>query len=539
MMKYLDKYFEKSPQFFSHRGLDNIDSINQFLSPPKKWLNNPFQFYDMDKAVNEIINYPKNRPILIHGDCDADGVSACAVLTTYLSKIGYNIESYIPNRTIEGHIISKKAIDFAHSIGCSLIITCDIGMSGKLEVEYGKSKSIKFIITDHHKINNDTPNAYAIINPWLEENKNLCFKDYSGSGVAFKLCHAINKKLSLEEDLVYKLMSIATIGIISDKVSIKNENRYISLYGYNQIKSGNNLGISLINNKVSKNKTEININKIVQIMNMATNIDDPSLGVKLLTTNNPVLANKYANIILTTFKKNKLSFNNAIQSAIRQAHAQSYKKNKCIFIISDYDSAYNGAIASRLVFNFNVPCAVISKMNDSNFKGSCRSIEGVNLLSLLNLNEDIFLNSGGHPMAAGFIIGQQNIEKFKKIFLEYMISQNINMKDKKNRIDGEISLSDINSDLISMLKKFRPFSNGNEIPIFKTKNVSLVGNPSIFGSDNSSMQFMVEHNHVTLNAIGFNLINRFEILLSKNKLDIEYSILINNDKVNLKVYNIN
>ena len=199
-------------------------------------------------------------------------------------------------------------------------------MSAKEEVEYAKSKSIKFIITDHHKINIDTPNAFAIINPWLEENKDLCFKDYSGSGVAFKLCHAINKKLSLEENLIYKLMSIAVIGIISDKVSIKNENRYISLYGYNQIKSGNNLGISLINNRVSKNKAEININKIVQIMNIATKIDDPSIGVKLLTTDNPVQANKYANIILSTFKKNKLSLTNAIQSAIRQTHAQNYKK---------------------------------------------------------------------------------------------------------------------------------------------------------------------------------------------------------------------
>ena len=113
MMKYLNKYFKKNPLFFSCRGLDNIDSINEFLYPPKKWLNNPFLFYDMDKAVNQIVNYPKNKPILIHGDCDADGVSACGVLTSYLSKIGYNIESYIPNRTLEGHIVSKKAIDFA------------------------------------------------------------------------------------------------------------------------------------------------------------------------------------------------------------------------------------------------------------------------------------------------------------------------------------------------------------------------------------------------------------------------------------------
>ena len=537
-MKNLEKHFKENPNFFSLRGLDDINSIEKFLNPPKKWLNNPFLFYNMEKAVDKIIDNPKNKPILIHGDCDADGVSACAVLTSYLTTIGYNIESYIPNRSLEGHIISKKAIDFAHSIGCSLIITCDIGMSSRLEVEYAKKHSIDFIITDHHKMNIDTPNAYAIINPWLDENKTLSFRDYCGSGVAFKLCQAINNKLSLNDDFINNLMSIATIGIISDKVNICNENRYISLYGYNQIKSGNNLGLSLINNSISRNKLEVNINKVVQIMNMATKIDDPSIGVKLLTTNNPIQANNYANKILSTYKNNKITFSSAIQSAIRQAHCQEYKDNKCIFIISDYDSAYNGAIASRLVFNFNVPCAVLSKMNEFDYKGSCRSVDGLDLLSLINLNKDIFLNSGGHPMAAGFIINHENVNHFKEIFLEFMINKDIKIQNKKNIIDEEISFSNIDTEFISLLKKFKPYGSGNQTPIFKTKKVSLVGKPGFFGEDNGSMRFKVKHDKISLNAVGFNLINQFEILISKNKLDIEYSILINNDKISLKVYNI-
>ena len=538
IMKSINKYFEEIPDFFSNRNLNNIASINNFLSPPTSWFNDPFLFYSMDRVVDRIINNPKNKPILIHGDCDADGVSASAVLYNYLNNIGYNVHAYIPNRSFEGHIMSKKAIDFAHSIGCSLIITCDLGMGSHEEIDYARGKSIEVIITDHHKIGLKIPNAYAIINPWLDKNKSLPFRDYSGSGVAFKLCHAINIKLNLEKNFIDKLMSCAMIGTISDKVSIINENRYISFFGYNQLSSGNNLGISLLNSRISKNKTEVNISKIIQIINMATKLEDSSVGVKLLTTKNPVQANNYVNKILSTYNKNKTVFSSAIQSAIRQVHSQDYKKHKSIFILSDYDSAYNGAIANRLSLNFNIPCIVISRMKGSEFKGSCRSVEGIDILSLINSNKDIFLNLGGHPMAAGFIIEEKNINQFKSLFLDFMKSKDVSIKNKIFPIDGKIRFNSIDDEMIEFLQKFKPYSMGNVIPRFKTSDVSVVGKPSIFGVDNNSIKFKLENNNIRINAIGFNLINQFEILLSKNKLNIEYSILMNDNKINLKVYNI-
>ncbi len=411
-------------------------------------------------------------------------------------------------------------------------------MGSYIEVDYAKTKSIDVIITDHHKVSDNKPNAYSIINPWLNENKKLPFKEYSGSGVAFKICHAINIKLSLKQDIIDKLMACAAIGTISDKVSIVNENRYISFYGYKQILSGNNVGLSILNNSISKNKMEVNINKIIQIINMATKLEDPSIGVKLLTTNNPIQANNYVNKILTTYNKNKTVFSNEIQSSIRQVHSQNYKENKIIFIISDCDSAYNGAIANRLSLQFNVPCVIISKMQGSQFKGSCRSIDNVDILSLINSNKDLFLNLGGHPMAAGFLIEEKNINKFKDLLLEYMQGKKISIKDKSWPIDGEISFSDIDSEMIDLLNEFKPYSYKNSPPRFLTKNVKLIGKPGLFGLNNNSIKFKLEHNKVQLNAIGFNLINQFEILLSKNKLIIEYSILINNNKISLKVHNI-
>ncbi len=109
-MNNLDKYLKYIPDFFSSRQLNTIDSIKNFLIPPKEWMNDTFLFYSMDKAVNKIIKNPSKKPILIHGDCDADGVSACAVLCNYLKQIGYNVHSYIPNRSFEGHIMSKKRL---------------------------------------------------------------------------------------------------------------------------------------------------------------------------------------------------------------------------------------------------------------------------------------------------------------------------------------------------------------------------------------------------------------------------------------------
>ena len=189
----------------------------------------------MDIAVKEIISNPKESPIFIHGDCDADGVSACSVLYKYLRKIGFKIYYHIPNRSNEGHAISLETIDYAISIGSKLMITCDLGMSSVEQIKYAKDKNLKTIITDHHKPLDELPEAIAIINPWVNKNSNLSFKEYSGSAVAFKLCHAINIKLSLDFDYIHQLMDLASIGIISDKVTIINENRYISHHGFNMI----------------------------------------------------------------------------------------------------------------------------------------------------------------------------------------------------------------------------------------------------------------------------------------------------------------
>ena len=536
-MNTLKKYLEKIPNFFANRHIESIDSINNFISPPKSWLVNPFLFNSMDITVNRILSNPKDKPILIHGDCDADGVSGCATLNKYLSKIGFNTEFYIPNKSSEGHVLSLKAIDFASSIGSNLIITCDLGMSSYQEIEYANNKGLDVIISDHHKTLDQMPRAYSIINPWLEVNEDLPFKDYSGSGVAFKLCHAINISLSLEDDFLYELMEIVMIGTISDKVSILKENRFITYHGYRKMLKGCNLGLKILNQSISKKS--ININKIIKIINMLTKIEDSSIGVKLLSTNNMVQATNYSNKILKSFSKNNIQFNQSIQFSLRQVHSQKYIENKSIFIMSEFDSAYNGAIANILSIKFKIPTIVLSKDKDYHYKGSCRGVEGVNFLSFIESNKDIFSNYGGHPMAAGFIIHENNLEKLKSYFISYMSQLSIEESVNKNNCDGYIDFKEIDKEFIHLIDSFLPYGKKNEVPKFISNNIDLIGKPIVFGKNEDSIRFKLEQNKIQFDAIGFGLINQFEKLITKDKFTIEFTISKDiNNKVFLDIYNI-
>ena len=526
----VEKYLNRFPSFFTNRGFNNIESVNDFIKPSDKWLNNPFNFDSMDLAANEIISNPKKAPIFIHGDCDADGVSACAVLYKYLKKLGFKVYYHIPNRSNEGHSISLETIDYAVSIGSKLMITCDLGMSCVEQIKYAKDKNLKTIITDHHKPLNIMPEAVAIINPWIKNNSNLSFKEYSGSAVAFKLCHAINNKLELDFNYIHELMGLACIGIVSDKVTIVNENRYISYYGFNMIIKGTNPGISILSKRLFPYLDSIDIHRIIRVINMTTKLEDSSLAVKLLTTNVPSQINSYTDMIIKKFKRNQKIFNNIINASIRQVYSQDYKKNSCIFIVTDFDSAYNGAVANTLSNKFHIPAIVVSKMgNSSYYKGSCRGVDDTNLFSFLESNKNLLNTLGGHPRAAGFTIDEIKISDIKEAFFNYMKNQKNDIINETTRIiDGTLKLNEIDSELTNFFKQFMPYGTGNGSPAFISKGVNIVDKPSIIGKAKESIRFRVEQNGMVFDSIGIGLINEFEKLVTENKLNIEYTII--NDK---------
>lgn len=175
-------------------------------------------------------------------------------------------------------------------------------------------------------------------------------------------------------------------------------------------------------------------------------------------------------------------------------------------------------------------------MQGDNYKGSSRSVNNINILPFLESQKDILNSLGGHPMAAGFIINKSKIDNIKESFFKYMVNKDkAFLKNQNKIIDGELALKEINNDVISFLKKFMPYGAKNRDPIFIAKDVKLIGKPNIIGKNKDSIKFKIMQGDKTFNAIGFGLINEFEKLITKNKFNIEYSIVYSHDKFLLNV----
>ena len=273
------------------RKIDKPRLIKEFLSLDLSMLHDPFLMKGMNAAVERIIkNIKKKTPIFILGDYDVDGTSAASLLYLAIKKLGGMVMPFIPNREIDGHGISKRAIKKAIDGGADLFITCDCGINESTIIKEANNFGLDFIITDHHIPGENVPEAVAILNPKQKECE-YPFKELSGSGVAFKLVSALDLELNKSNHLIGEIIDIAALGTASDLVSLTGENRLIVHHGFKKIKSNSCAGIkTLIQATNIKNIDEINVSnfnfKIAPLINAAGRMNDANIIVDLLTTKN-------------------------------------------------------------------------------------------------------------------------------------------------------------------------------------------------------------------------------------------------------------
>ena len=277
----------------------NIENIELFLNPTiKNLLPNPLHLKDMNKAVEAIINHRDNgNKLMIFGDYDVDGVSSTAMLCQFFKSINIDVSYYIPHRDIDGYGLSKRGIDFAKSIGATLIITCDCGINAFDQIEYAMGMGIDVIVTDHHKPAKTLPEAYAVVNP----NRHDCsypIKGLCGAGVVFKLALAVCEKGGYDSEKAWRHSDIVTLGIAADLVPIQDENRAIVHEGIKQMEKQTNLGITALRKTGGLWGKDITVGRLVfwvaPMINAAGRLGDASRAVKLLTTQNSVFAMEIA-----------------------------------------------------------------------------------------------------------------------------------------------------------------------------------------------------------------------------------------------------
>lgn len=529
-----------------NRGIDTPAKIQQFLNPLKNKLISPDVFSDMDKASKRIIqSIEKQEHITIYGDFDADGITSTALLYLTLKRIGANVDFYIPERESESHGLNTKAlIKLISKKKTKLIITVDCGISNVDEIKFANSFKTDVIITDHHESPEILPDAYAIINPKVENSldKSLSFEEIenlthlAGVGVSFKLsCKLL--EIFNQQDFVHEILPLAAIGTIGDVVELIGENRSIVAMGLELIKNGKNKGIQKllkimgINDYSLVNSDTIAFG-IVPRLNAAGRLESPITALNVLISDDEITIDNSVKLLndLNTLRQQLCDevFENA--KLLYNQHI-SENQNSIILINNDWNIGIIGIVCSKLVELYNKPVFLMTRdSNNSNIiRCSCRSIPNLNIHTILSQHKEIFEGFGGHKMAAGFSFDENKIsfEKFKSILTKTIeeFSLDIDFNQSYIDVDMELTPEDINIETIELIEKMQPFGTSNPLPLFAMKNV-LLNNFKMIGTNNNHLKLFVSKNDSNLfECIKWNYPD-FNLPLN-SQIDILFSLKIN------------
>ncbi len=532
-------------KIFLSRGMNDAESIRQFLEPSMGELHDPFLMKDMDKAADRIIEaINKKQKIIVYGDYDVDGITGTSILADFLARAGISADFYIPDRIEEGYGLSAGAIDKIKEQGADLIVTVDCGVTAVDEVDYVSKLGMDIVITDHHECKPVLPKACALVNPHRPDC-NYPFKELAGVGVVYKLITALCLKMGLG-DMYNRYLDLVAVGTVADVVPLQGENRVIVKHGLKTIEATSNIGlktlIEISGLKERKIDTWMLSFIIAPRINAAGRIGDAGRAVKLLTTENPQEA---MTIAVQLNEENRFRQETEME-IFRQATEiietdPSYRDEKVLVISGKgWHHGVIGIVSSKITEKYYKP-SILFSIDEENAKGSGRSIEGFNLFKALTHCQHLLDKFGGHELAAGLSLNPSRLPDFRKSINEYADSV---MKEEdlipKLKIDVELEADDLNLDSVKELELLAPFGASNPSPVFSYSSFIIKEMRTVGGDKHLKMK--LADGDFTVEAIGFNMGNLMDKLSCSYLVDVACSLEINcwnsSEKVQLNLKDI-
>lgn len=459
------------------RGITDPDTINGLFHSEFNFAD-PFLMADMEKGANRILDAIDHfEKIAVYGDYDADGITATAMLYSYLESCGANVMYYIPDREREGYGLNCSAIDTLHDQEVRLIITVDNGISSVEEVGYANRLGLDVVITDHHRPREVLPPACAVIDPYRVDCGSV-YKDYSGVGVAFKLIMALEGEDCDITSLIENYADLVAIGTIGDIVPLTGENRMFVKAGLRLISRTDRVGlISLIEHAGMEGRSLTAGNvafTLVPRINATGRIGSPDRAVRLLISEFPEEAGELSSDICDDNDYRRQIENEICENAIEQLKAHPERMFDRILVIDGegWHHGVIGIVSSKITEMFGKPSMIVSYAGDE-AKGSGRSIEGFSLFEAICSCEKLLTKFGGHPMAAGVTMPSKNIDQFRKDINRYAAARYSAMPASVLKIDCLLKPGDLTTEIPNSIKLLEPFGMGNPSPLFGLYGVTL------------------------------------------------------------------
>lgn len=491
------------------RGIDTEDKLKHFCYDTPADLSDPFLMKGMQAAVDRIIlALQKKEPLVIYGDYDVDGITATSILYRFLKREGADIRFYIPARETEGYGLNLPAVQKLAEEGCKLLITVDNGIAAA-DIIAQAPETMDIIVTDHHLVPEKIPNAIAVLNPHQKDCR-YPYKELAGCGVAYTVCRAL--ALTLHNEAYEEDMELVAMGTIADVVSLTGENRILVREGLRKMRHTQIPGLAALLRAAGIVKPgadkPISVEDVsfglAPRLNAAGRIAHARMGVDLLISYSREKAEHIARNLCEINVKRQAVEKGIYEEAVQRLHQLNAEKADVMVIDGHgWNPGVIGISASRILEQYNRPVLMIT-IKDGIGKGSCRSIPAFDIYQALKAQESLLIQLGGHKMAAGFSIREENIPAFRKAINDYA-ARVLSPEDFIPELELEeyLPLRELTPRFIHELEILEPCGCDNPRPLFASKNLH-VNYTRHMGKDNKHFKCMFEQDNISRQGIFWN-----------------------------------
>lgn len=525
-------------QTLYRRGITTLNEARGFLDPDFYEPTPPSELPGLIKSVERIqMELSTSRPILIWGDFDVDGQTSTTLLASALSDIGTSVLHHIPNRASESHGLSVDSL--ARIIEQSrpgLIITCDTGIDAIEPVIYANSKHIDVIITDHHQLPPQLPDAFAIVNPAsLDPDHPL--SSLPGVGVAYKLIEEIYSRFDLDPT---RYLDLVALGIVADVAQLSLDTRYLLQKGLSVLRKTPRPGLRLLFENANLNAENISEDQIGFAigprLNALGRLSDANTCVDFFTKTDPddilILATQLEVLNTRRQELTERIFNEAKEMITTNPELDEDFPILVLLGPTDWNPGVIGIVASRLVERYHKPVIILSK-EGKKARGSARSIQGIGISELISLVSSLLTSHGGHPMAAGVSLPLENVPQFRRdLAKNYHLLYGDTPPAPEVHIDSELPFQFITTEFITDFKRLSPFGAGNPRLLFATRNVTTISDKLIGRKRNHRKLVLADSSGTKQEFLWWNSV---DIVLPKGPFDIAYSLDLSSYRDRLQI----
>ncbi|MCS7239468.1 MAG: single-stranded-DNA-specific exonuclease RecJ [Thermoguttaceae bacterium] len=510
------------------RGIRSREEADRFLEPKLAYLTDPSELPGCHDAAARILRAIRSgKKITVFGDYDVDGITGLALLCRAIRLLGGDVDFYIPCRIEEGYGLNAAAVQALAENGTQVLVTVDCGISGHQEINLARRHGMEVIVTDHHCLPAELPEAHVIVHPQLSPAA-VNGLILSGAGVAFKLAWQLSRLAYQSERLpeetrnfLIHATGLAAVGTIADVIPLLEENRVLVHCGLHALAKIPLLGLRMLLEvaglpPIQPRDSEKVAYQIAPRLNAAGRLSHAHLAAELLLTDSPDRARQLAEELNDLNRQRQAMEEEITRECWRLFHEEGWQNQPALVLASErWHPGVIGIVAGRLADQLSRPVALIARdsLRQRRAIGSVRGVRGFDVFAALDRCRHLFETYGGHEGAGGFTLVDENIAPFREAFVELAAQASIDAaKQNVLLIEAEVPLGSLVPELVNQLEKLGPFGHGNARPLLCAGNVRLVYPPEACGSAGQHVRMLLSQGPTRMRAIAFRKIHWLEAL---------------------------